>query len=179
MKVKNLYSTLWYPQSNDHMESSNKTLLTTLKKRLHFAKGKWVEEPPGVLWAYKTIGRKPTGMSIFALTYEMEDIISIEIGMPTLQTEILEEANNEAVTKDLDMTDELCEAAIMRIASYQQRLTNLYNKRVKPRTFQDEDLVLRRVFENTTNLIDGEVPTKLGKAIYDSLSGSSRIIRVE
>ena len=30
-------------------EASNKTLLTALRKRLHSAKGKWVEELPGVL----------------------------------------------------------------------------------------------------------------------------------
>ena len=74
--------------------------------------------------------------------------------MPTLRTGIPVEANAKAITKDLDMTDELREAAIVRIASYQQRLTNLYNKRVKPRTFQDGDMVLRRVFENTANPVD-------------------------
>ena len=65
----------------------------------------------------------------------MEAIIPTEIGMPTLRTKIPEEANAEVVTKDLDMTNELCEVATMRIASYKQRLTNLYNKRVKLHTF--------------------------------------------
>ena len=65
----------------------------------------------------------------------MEAIIPIEIGVPTLRTEILEKANAEAVTKDLDMTDELCEATVVCIESYQQRLTNLYNRHVKPRAF--------------------------------------------
>ena len=48
----------------------------------------------------------------------MEIIIPIEIRMPPLRTGILEEANAEVVTKDLDMTDELREAAVVRIASY-------------------------------------------------------------
>ena len=65
----------------------------------------------------------------------MEAIIPTEIGMPTLRTEIPEKANVEAVTKDLDMTDKLYEAAAVRIASYQKRLKNLYNKHVKPRAF--------------------------------------------
>ena len=38
--------------------------------------------------------------------------------MPTLRIEIPKEVNDEAVTKDLDMTDELHEAAVVRIASY-------------------------------------------------------------
>ena len=49
LKTKNLYSTPRYPQSNDQAEASNKTLLTALKKRLDSAKGKCIEELPGVL----------------------------------------------------------------------------------------------------------------------------------
>ena len=156
LKIKNLYSTPRYPQSNGQAESPNKTLLTALKKRLQSAKGKWVDELPRVLWAYKTTNRKLTGMSLFALTYEIEAIIPIEIGMPTLRIRIPKEANSEVVTKDMDKADELSEAAAMRIASYKQRFANLYNRQVKPRTFQDGDLVLRRVFENTANPADGK-----------------------
>ena len=71
-------------------------------------------------------------MSPFALMYGMKAIIPIEIGMPTLRTRIPEGANVEAVTKDLDMENELRKAITVRIASYQQKLANLYNKRVKP-----------------------------------------------
>ena len=53
------------------------------------------------------------------------------------------------MVKDLDTLDELRESTAIRIASYQRRLANSYNKRVKPQTFQLENLVLRRVFENT------------------------------
>ena len=48
----------------------------------------------------------------------MEAIIPTEIGMPTLRTRIPEEANIEAVTKELDMEDKIREAAAVRIASY-------------------------------------------------------------
>ena len=76
--------------------------------------------------------------------------------MPTIRTEILEEANIEAIIKDLDMADELQEAAAVSITSYQQRLSSLHNRRVKPRTFKVGDLVLRRVFENRANPADGK-----------------------
>ena len=81
----------------------------------------------------------------------MEAIIPTEIGVPTLRIEITEKANAQAVTKDLDMTNELCEVVAVRIASYQQRLTNLYNRHVKPHAFQTGDLVLRRVLKNTAD----------------------------
>ena len=151
LKIRNLYSTPQYPQSNDQAEASNRTLLTALKKRLDSAKRKWVEELPKVLWAYRTTARKPTGISPFALTYGMEAVIPTEIGLPTIRTAAPESENAESVVKELDASDELREAATIRIVSYQRRLANSYNKRVKPRVFQSGDLVLRKVFENTAN----------------------------
>ena len=141
LKIKNIYSTPRYPQSNGMAEASNKTLLTALKKRLDSAKGKWVEELPGVLWAYRTTALKPTGISPFETTYGMEAIIPTEIGMLTTWTGVLEQGNADLTIKDLDTVDELQESVAIRIASYQRRLTSSYNKRVKPRTFQPGDLV--------------------------------------
>ena len=156
LKIKNLYSTPRYPQSNGQAEASNKSLLTALKKRLDSAKGKWVEELPGVLWAYKTTARKPIGISHFALTYEMEAIIPTKIGLPTIRTDTPKSGNTELVVRELDASDELREAAAIRITFYHRRLENSYNKRVKPRVFQPGDLVLRKVFENTADLTTGK-----------------------
>ncbi|RVW65441.1 Pro-Pol polyprotein [Vitis vinifera] len=49
LNIQNSYSTPRYPQSNRQAEATNKTLITALKNRLEQAKGKWVEELPGVL----------------------------------------------------------------------------------------------------------------------------------
>ena len=151
LKIKNLYSTPRYPQSNGLAKASNKILLTALKKRLDSAKGKWVDELPGVLWAYRTTARRSIGISLFAITYGMEAIIPIEIGMPTIRTGMPDQENAKLVIKDFDTVDELRESTVVRIASYQRSLANSYNKRVKPRMFQSGDLVLRKVFENTAN----------------------------
>ena len=118
LKIKNLYSTPRYLQSNRLAEASNKTLLTTLKKRLDSAKGKWVDKLPGVLWAYKTTARRSTGISPFVVTYGMEAIIPTEIGIPTIRSDMLEQENAKLVIKDLDMVNELRESAAVCIASY-------------------------------------------------------------
>ena len=110
-----------------------------------------MDELLGVLWVYRTTARKPTGISPFVITYGMEVIIPTEIGMPSFRTDVSKQGNAELMIKDLDTVDELRESAAIRIASYQRRLANSYNKRVKPRTFQPGDLVLRRVFENTAD----------------------------
>ena len=111
---------------------------------------------PGVLWAYRMTARRPIGISPFALTYGMEAIVPTEIGMPTLRTDIPEQSNTESVIKDLEMADELREEAAMQIASYHNKLANLYNRHMKPRMFQLGDLVLRKVFENTADPLAGK-----------------------
>ena len=58
--------------------------------------------------------------------------------------------------RELDTSDELRETDAIRVTSYQRRLENFYNKRVKPRMFQPGDLVLRRVFENTADPTAGK-----------------------
>ena len=150
-KIKKLYSTPQYLQSNCQAEASNKTLLSALKKRLDSTKGKWVDELPGVLLAYRTTSHRPTGISPFRLTYGMEAIVPTKIAMPKLRTDIPEQSNTESVIKDLDMADELSKAAAVRIASYHHRLANLCNRRMRPRVFRQRDLVLRKVFENTVD----------------------------
>ena len=132
LKIRNLYSTPLYPQSNGQAEASNKTLLTALKKWLDSAKGRWVEELAGVLWVYRTTAQKATGVFPFALTYGMEAVILTEIGLPTVRIVMPNPANEESMIRELYTSDELREAAAIRVASYQRRLANSYNKRVKP-----------------------------------------------
>ena len=115
-----------------------------------------MEELPGVLWAYRTTARKPTDISPFALTYGMEAVIPTEIGLPTIRTATPESENAESVVRELDTSNELREAAAIRVASYQRRLANSYNKRVKPRVFHLGDLVLRKVFKNTADPTTGK-----------------------
>ncbi|RVW82262.1 Retrovirus-related Pol polyprotein from transposon 17.6 [Vitis vinifera] len=78
LNIRNSYSTPRYPQSNGQAEATNKTLINALKKRLEQAKGKWVEELPGVLWAYRTTPGRPTGNTPFALTYGMDAVIPLK-----------------------------------------------------------------------------------------------------
>ena len=78
----------------------------------------------------------------------MEAVIPMEIGLPTIRIATPESENEGSVIRELDTSDELWEAVAIRVTSYQRRLANFYNKRVRPRLFQSGDLVLRRVFEN-------------------------------
>ncbi|XP_034684129.1 uncharacterized protein LOC117913290 [Vitis riparia] len=113
-------------------------------------KGKWVEELPDVLWAYRTTPGRPTGNTPFALAYGTDAIIPTEVGMPTARTAIQGQRNeDDELAKHLDWADEARETASIRMAAYQQKAAAYYNRKVRPRIFKEGSLVLRKVFEDT------------------------------
>ncbi|WZZ78331.1 hypothetical protein YC2023_098903 [Brassica napus] len=66
------------------------------------------------------------------------------------------------MTLSLNLLDEIREAARLRNCSYQQDITMTYNKKVRTRTFQQGDWVLRRVEKATRKLAPGwEGPYKV------------------
>ncbi|RVW13404.1 hypothetical protein CK203_102339 [Vitis vinifera] len=72
-----------------------------LKKMLEEAKGKWVDELPKVLWAYRTTLRRPTRTTPFVLAYGMEAITPTKIGMPTAKMTVQGQRNENQSLKDI------------------------------------------------------------------------------
>ncbi|XP_057811617.1 uncharacterized protein LOC131025850 [Salvia miltiorrhiza] len=156
--IKQSFSTPRYPQANGQAESSNKTIMNTLKKRLEKAKGKWADELPGVLWSYRTTTRASTGETPFSLAYGMEAVIPTESEVPTARHELTtDDGNQEAMCHELDLLDEKRNKVNIRLASYQQSIVRHYNKHIHTRTFKPGDWVLRKVFQNTKETSAGKL----------------------
>uniref|UniRef100_A0A2N9GJY6 Integrase catalytic domain-containing protein n=1 Tax=Fagus sylvatica TaxID=28930 RepID=A0A2N9GJY6_FAGSY len=131
--IRNCFSSLAYPQGNGQAESSNKTILNGIKKRLKNAKGRWVEELPNA-------------------------IIPLEIGLPTLRLEEFNlESNEHALAKDLDLTQERRDLAMIRLVSYQDDLRKNYGKNVSKQVLIQGDLVLRKVVGNKKDPTQGKL----------------------
>ncbi|XP_077221652.1 uncharacterized protein LOC143855420 [Tasmannia lanceolata] len=110
-------------------------LLQSLKKRLGEAGKNWVEALPSILWAYRTTLRTATGESPFSLTFGAVAVIPLEIGLSSFRTENYDEkGNSELLQNTLDLVLEKREQALLRTASYQQRVARYYNARVKKRS---------------------------------------------
>ncbi|CAL2241653.1 unnamed protein product [Prunus armeniaca] len=119
--IKQHLSTPRYPQGNGQAEASNKIVLDCLKKRLEGAEGKWVNELPGVLWAYYTTKRRSTGETPFSLAYGTEAIIPPHITVPSMSIEVGSlDQNCKQMKVNLDMLEEEREKVIVRVAAYQQ-----------------------------------------------------------
>ena len=78
--------------------------------------------------------------------------------MPTTRTiEFVVETNEENMRKDLDLLEERRDLAVVRLASYQQRIKREHDKNIKPRIFQVGELVLRKVMANTRKPNNGKL----------------------
>ena len=110
----------------------NRTLLKIIKTKLDDAKGAWPEELPNVLWAYRTTARTSMGETPFRLTYGIEVVISVEVGVTSIKREVFnKESNDDHLQINLDCLDKVRENASIRMTKYQQKMANYYNKRVK------------------------------------------------
>ncbi|KAL0345587.1 UNVERIFIED_CONTAM: hypothetical protein Sradi_4390000 [Sesamum radiatum] len=90
--------------------------------------------------------RGPMGESPFTLVYGTEAIIPVELGVPSHQVvHFSKDHNNELLKENLVLMEELREKAFIRVQRYKSIMINAYNRRIKARSFQVGDLVLRRV----------------------------------
>uniref|UniRef100_A0A2N9HY76 Uncharacterized protein n=1 Tax=Fagus sylvatica TaxID=28930 RepID=A0A2N9HY76_FAGSY len=156
--IRNHFSSPAYPQGNGQAESSNKVILNGIKKRLEEAKGRWVEELPTVLWTFRITPRSSTRETPYSLTYGVEAVIPLEVGLPTLHSEEYDQDNNELVlAKDLDLAQERRDLAMIRLASYQGDLKKRYGKSVRERILTPGDLVLRKVLGSRRDPTQGKL----------------------
>jgi len=65
--------------------------------------------------------------------------------------------NEEALREELDLVEEKRDQAYLRMAAYKQRASQYYNKRVKRRSFQVGELVLKAVNRSSKNLTHGKL----------------------
>ena len=87
----------------------------------------------------------------------MDAVIPTEIGLPTIRTDAAKQSDaSMELGRNLDWTDEVRENAAIRMTNYQQRASVHYNHKVRPRSFKNGMLVLRKVFENTTEVGAGK-----------------------
>ena len=158
LSIRKKYSTLAYLQSNGQVEAVNKTILNGLKRRLDGAKGRWAEELPNVLWAYRTTPRSSTGETLFSLTYGAEAVIPTEVRLCSARVTGFDPAQNvDLMMERLDWLEECREAATIWLAKYQQKLAQRYNQDVKGMEFSAGELVLRKVVGNMRDIAAGKL----------------------
>ncbi|XP_050229096.1 uncharacterized protein LOC126678235 [Mercurialis annua] len=104
-----------------------------------------VDELYHVIWAYRTTPRKATGETPFLLTYGTEAVLPVELGMTSLRVQVVDEDRHEESLKlCLDLLEERRHKVSVRAEAYHRQMAKYYNARVKERSFEEGDLVLKK-----------------------------------
>ena len=101
-----------------------------MKKKLEERKGAWVDELPGLMWAYRTTQNTSTGKTSFSLAFDVDAVILVEIGVPSHRVEYFDKAENTSlIASNLDLVAEKRVRAKLRTSMYQYRISGLYEKK--------------------------------------------------
>ncbi|XP_016164614.1 uncharacterized protein LOC107607148 [Arachis ipaensis] len=142
--IQHHFSSVEHPQSNGQAETANRIILQAMKRKLDNAKGEWAELIPEILWSYNTTIQTTTGETPFKLVYGSEALIPVEVGTPTIRTELYDEQYNTRIrSTELDLVEEDIDIAAIKQRAMKQLAERKHSRKVIPRTFTKDDLVLR------------------------------------
>ena len=103
-----------------------------------------------MLWSINTTPNRSTGYTPFFMVYGAEAVLPSDIRHDSPRVAAYVEADNEKARQEaLDLLDEERDMAAARSAIYQQDLRRYHSRRVRTRTFQEGDLVLRLIQDQT------------------------------
>ena len=99
-----------------------------------------------VLWPLRTTPNRATGQTPFSLVYGAEAVIPTElIYMSPRVLAYDEEVQDQLQHDDVVLLEEDRLRAAVRAACYQQALRRYHSRKVHARSFEEGDLILRRV----------------------------------
>ncbi|XP_072087786.1 uncharacterized protein [Arachis hypogaea] len=117
-----------------------------LRKKLNDPKGEWAELIPEVLWSYNTTEQSSTRETPFKLVYGSDAVIPIEVSLRNTRTANKNESDNiENRKAELDLIEEERNKSALHQLASKRAIAQKYNRKLKPRTFTEGDLVLRKV----------------------------------
>ena len=88
LKIQNLYSTPWYPQSNGQTEANEQDLTVNIKEKTRASQRKVGGGAARRLVGLPNDARMTNRNTHFALAYGIDAIIPTEIGLPTTRTAV-------------------------------------------------------------------------------------------
>jgi hypothetical protein len=149
LKIKLLSSSPYYALANGQAESSNRTLIKLIKKKIEENPKRWHEVLSEVLWAHRISNHSATKVTPFELVYRQEIILPVEVNLDALriarQNELLDVDYHNLILDRLDEVSDERVKALGEIERDKLRVAKAYNKRVKEKLFQVRDLVWKTI----------------------------------
>ncbi|XP_070679268.1 uncharacterized protein [Malus domestica] len=111
---------------------------------------KWHEKLGHTLWAYRTSKRAGTGTTPYALTFGQDAVLPMEINVSSVRIQnqfgLHNEEYIEAMCQGIEDLDIGRIEALNQIQEGKKAVARAYNKKVKIKSFKEEDLVWKTVF---------------------------------
>ncbi|XP_059288177.1 uncharacterized protein LOC132041485 [Lycium ferocissimum] len=167
---------------NGAVEAANKNIKRILRKMIDNHKG-WHEQLPYALLGYCTMARTSTGATPYLLVYGTEAVIPAEVEILSLriiQEPKLDDAEWVRARYDqLALIDEKRMVAVCHGQLYRQRMARAFNKRVRTRLFQIEQLVLKRIFPHQDEYKGKFAPNWLGPYVICKVLSEGAVVLAE
>lgn len=159
--LRHVTSSVEHPQTNDQAEATNKIIVAELKRKLSDNKWAWVDELPKILWAYRCTPHDTTDETSFNLTYGTNAILPVEIGEPSLRRQVEDlQMNDNELRIELDTLDEKRHREVLQAEACRRMVERKYNMQVRPRNFQEGDLVWRKTGDARKVVSHGKLAAK-------------------
>jgi hypothetical protein len=140
------HSTEYYPQGNGLSESSNKNLITIIKKVLSKNIKSWHVHLKYALWENRIGMKKSIGTSPFQMVYGIDVVLPINLVLPVMKLWKNEKEKPNHVTRRINQLIEVQQHRTKvdeRMQKYQDNMKALFDHKAKDREFLPGDLVLK------------------------------------
>jgi hypothetical protein len=77
--IHNNFTSVSPPANNELAELTNRTIVNSLKKKVHKNQKDWSDVLEEILWAYRTTPRESTQQSPYSLVYGTEAVTLLEL----------------------------------------------------------------------------------------------------
>ena len=119
------HSMTYYPQDNGLAESSNKILITIIKKVLNENKKSWHVHLKYALWANQIGTKKSIGTSPFQMVYRTDVVLPINLALPVMKLWQDEKEEPNHVTRRINQLIEVQQNRVEideRLQKYQDNM---------------------------------------------------------
>jgi hypothetical protein len=148
-KIILLNSSPYYAQVNGQAESSNKTLIKLIKKKIEDNLRRWHEVLSEALWAHRISRHGATKVTPFELVYGQEVVLPIEVNLAAYrlakQNELSVVDYHDSMMDNIDDVTDKRLQDLKEIEKDKIRVARAYNKKVKFKSFQVGDLVWKTI----------------------------------
>jgi hypothetical protein len=144
-KIKLLNSSPCYAQANGQAESSNKTLIKLIKKKIKENPRRWHEVLFEALWAHRILRHGATKVISFELVYGQVVLLPVKVNLDAYrlakQNDLSTVIYHDLMMDNIDEVTDIRLKALKEIEKDKARVANAYNKKVKSKLFQVGELV--------------------------------------